>query len=60
MMEMTGPALETRKRRFASDCVVGPGGLEPPTQTVISDGTRIAGVAPEFLGLRELSVNINL
>jgi hypothetical protein len=22
MMEMTGPALETRKRRFASDCVV--------------------------------------
>src|SRR5260221_4238172 len=26
--QMAGYAAETRKRRFASDCMVGPGGLE--------------------------------
>ena len=30
--QIAGYSLETRKRRFGSDCVVGPGGLEPPTR----------------------------
>ncbi len=30
--QIAGYSSETGKRRFASDCVVGPGGLEPPTR----------------------------
>jgi hypothetical protein len=30
--QTAGFSSETGKRRFASDCVVGPGGLEPPTR----------------------------
>src|SRR2546430_17553669 len=29
--QIAGYSSETGKHRFASDCVVGPGGLEPPT-----------------------------
>ena len=35
---------ETGKHRFASDCVVGLGGLEPPTKPAISVGFRRPGV----------------
>src|SRR5256885_1896355 len=30
--QIAGYCSETGKRRFAVDCVVGPGGLEPPTR----------------------------
>ena len=35
--QIAGYSLETRKRRFASDCVVGPGGLEPQTRRLCAD-----------------------
>ena len=32
--QIAGYSSETGKRRFASDCVVGPGGLEPPNRSL--------------------------
>src|SRR5258708_15457540 len=47
--QIAGYLSETGKHRFASDCVVGPRGLEPPTRPLYPDVSGAFFIVPHMV-----------